>query len=48
MWKAYLKSIRAHLPRAEILFDRFCVVQHLNRAVDEIRREEVRRLGRKE
>lgn len=48
MWKAYLKSIRAHLPRAEILFDRFHVVQHLNRAVDEIRREEVKRLGRRE
>jgi len=44
MWKAYLKSIRVHLPKAEILFDRFHIVQHLNRAVDEVRRDEVRRL----
>lgn len=44
MWAPYFKSIRNHLPRAEVLFDRFHIVQHLNRALDEIRREEVRRL----
>lgn len=44
MWAPYLKSIRSHLPQAEVLFDRFHIVQHLNRALDEIRREEVRRL----
>ncbi len=44
MWAPYLKSIREHLPQATIVFDRFHIVQHLNRALDEVRREEVRRL----
>lgn len=48
MWAAYLKSIRKHLPHATIIFDRFHIVQHLNRAVDAIRREEVRKLHGKE
>ena len=31
-----------------LLFDRFHLVQHLNRAVDEVRRAQLRRLSRKE
>lgn len=48
MWAAYAKAVRAHLPQARILFDRFHVVQHLNRTVDEVRRSEMRRLSRRE
>lgn len=48
MWAAYAKAVATHLPRAQVLFDRFHVVQHLNRAVDEVRRAEMRRLGRRE
>jgi len=48
MWAAYAKAVAEHLPRAQVLFDRFHVVQHLNRAVDEVRRAEMRRLGRRE
>jgi len=48
MWAAYAKAVRAHLPNARILFDRFHVVQHLNRTVDEVRRSEMRRLSRRE
>jgi transposase len=44
MWAPYLKSIREHLPQATIVFDRFHIVQHLNRALDEVRREEVKKL----
>lgn len=44
MWKAYLGAIREQLPKAQLVFDRFHVVQHLNRAVDEVRRETWRRL----
>ena len=44
MWAVYLAAIRARLPRASVVFDRFHVVQHLNRAVDEVRRESWRKL----
>ncbi|MBZ5672388.1 MAG: transposase [Acidobacteriia bacterium] len=30
-----------HAPNAQVLFDRFHLVQHLNRAVDEVRRREM-------
>ena len=44
----YAKAVRENAPRAQVLFDRFHLVQHLNRAVDEVRRAQLRRLGRKE
>ncbi len=44
MWAPYLKSIRDHLPQATVVFDRFHIVQHLNRALDDVRREEVKKL----
>jgi len=48
MWAAYANAVRQQLPNAQILFDRFHVVQHLNRALDEVRRSEMRRLSRRE
>ena len=48
MWAAYAKAVREKLSNAQILFDRFHVVQHLNQAVDEVRRSEMRRLNRRE
>jgi transposase len=39
MWAIYLAAVRKRLPRAIAVFDRFHVVQHLNRAVDDVRRE---------
>lgn len=45
MWPAFLRSVRENLPRAQVLFDRFHVVRHLNVALDTVRREEVRRLS---
>ena len=47
MWAAYAKVVRVAAPQAQILFDRFHLV-HLNRAVDEVRRAEMRRLSRRE
>jgi len=44
MWAIYLAAVREKLPRAIVAFDRFHVVQHLNRAVDDVRRESWRRL----
>jgi len=48
MWEPYIKAIRQHLPDADskICFDRFHVAQHLNRAVDLVRRREHRDLTR--
>jgi transposase len=48
MWQAYLKAVRIHAPNAQVLFDRFHLVQHLNRAVDEVRRSEMHRLSGQE
>ena len=45
MWRPYLKAVRDHAANAQVLFDRFHLVQHLNRAVDEVRRSEMRRLS---
>jgi len=46
MWEPYIRSTRAHLPGAEakIVFDKFHVAQHLNEAVDKVRRQENREL----
>ncbi len=46
MWAAYAKAVSEHAPQAQVLFDRFHLGQHLNRAVDEVRRAEMRRLSR--
>ncbi len=43
MSAAYEKAVRDRLPQAEIVFDRFHVVQLLGKAVDEVRREQARR-----
>ena len=40
MWKPFLQSLREHLPKAAIVFDKFHVMKHVNAAVDETRREE--------
>jgi len=45
MWAVYLDAVRKQLPRARVLFDRFHVVQHLNRAVDDVRRATWRALA---
>lgn len=40
MWQPFLDSLREHLPKAAIVFDKFHVMKHVNDAVDETRREE--------
>jgi len=44
MWAVYLDAVRTNLPRAFVVFDRFHIVQHLNRAVDDVRRQTWRQL----
>lgn len=48
MWAPYASLVRQHALNAQILFDRFHIVKHLNEAVEEVRRSEMRRLSAKE
>ena len=48
MWAAYANLVREHAPKAQILFDRFHIVKHLNEAVDTARRELWRQLTSKQ
>jgi len=48
MWAPYVKLVREHAVNAQILFDRFHIVKHLNEAVDGVRRELWRQLTSKE
>jgi transposase len=48
MWAAYAKLVKQYAPKAQILFDRFHIVKHLNDAVEQVRRSEMRRLSQKE
>ena len=45
MWKPYLKAIKECLPKAINILDRFHIVAMLNKATDEVRREEANRLS---
>ena len=48
MWAPYSNLVPEHAPKAQILFDRFHILKHLNEVVDEVRRSLMRRLSRKE
>ena len=42
MWEPFIQSTQEHIPNAQdkIVFDKFHIVQHLNEAVDKVRRQE--------
>lgn len=44
MWPAFMKSAQAALPNAKVVHDKFHVSQHLNEAVDKVRKAEHRKL----
>jgi len=46
MWRAYINAAVEHLPQADIVHDRFHVSQHLNQAIDKVRRQEHRALSK--
>ena len=48
MWAPYANLVREHAVNAQLLFDRFHIVKHLNEAVDAGRRELWRQLTSKE
>jgi transposase len=45
MWEPFTRSILKWVPECRIVFDKFHVMQHANRAVDEVRRAEFFRKG---
>lgn len=45
MWEPFAAAKARHAPKAAILYDKFHVMQHLNEALDEVRRNEYARLG---
>src|SRR5437588_447915 len=50
MWKPFRKStLKAeHAPQASILFDKFHILQHLSKALDQVRKKEYARLSGKD
>ena len=47
MWKAYLKVIAKKIPQAIHVLDRFHIMAHLNKAIDQVRAEEAKEMKRK-
>lgn len=45
MWEPYRLSVQQWAPRCQIVYDKFHVMQHANKAVDEVRRAEFFRKG---
>ena len=48
MWQPYIDNLKIYFPDATIVFDKFHIVSHLNKAVDEVRREEAKELKKTE
>jgi transposase len=44
MWRAYYKTFQKEVPQVQIVFSKFHITQHLNKALDEVRRQEAKRL----
>lgn len=45
MWKAFSNSVKGNTPQAEIIYDKFHILQHLSKAMDEARRREYKRVS---
>ena len=45
MWKPFRNMTNEHAPQAAILFDKFHIMRHLGKALDEVRKSEYRRLS---
>ena len=48
MWKPFRKATASAAPQAAILFDKFHVLRHLGKALDEVRKSEYARLAGKD
>ncbi len=47
MWEPYVQAIRAHVPEAaaKMVFDRYHIMTHMGRAVDDVRKRDHRALA---
>ena len=45
MWQPYIDVIKARAGQAVLVFDKFHIVSHLMKAVDQVRRDEIREKG---
>lgn len=45
MWQPYADVVKEKAPQALLVFDKFHIVQHLSKAVDQVRRDEIREKG---
>ena len=45
MGPAFRKSFLAHCPKGQVIYDKFHVIRHLLEAVNEVRKQELKRLG---
>ncbi len=45
MWQPYIDVIKVRAPKATLVFDKFHIVGHLMKAVDDVRRDEIREKG---
>jgi len=45
MWQPYADVVKARAPNAVLVFDKFHIVSHLTKAVDQVRRDEIREKG---
>jgi len=48
MWKPFRKSLMRNSPEARIVFDKFHILNHLSAALDQVRRQEYKRVNDKE
>ena len=48
MWRAFIKAAGEHLPNADIVHDCFHISQHLNQAIDKVRRQEHKALSKQQ
>nr|WP_261677224.1 transposase [Xanthomonas citri] len=44
MWRPFRTSVRKNVPHASIMFDKFHIMRHLSEALDQVRRDEYKRL----
>ena len=48
MWKPFRKATLRHAPNAQIVYDKFHIMRHLSDALDQVRRNEYKRVNEKE
>jgi len=46
MWQPYIDVINEYAPQVTLVFDKFHIVHHLMKAVDQVRRDEIREKGK--